>query len=252
MCDYCIFLRSNQWSCSRLCQTKPWNTTRRPNLSISFHTLWRSIIRLCHKAQEKGKLLGLKVARGCLRVNHLLFVDDTMFFCKANVKSYNELKGILSKYAEVSGQLINYQKSSISFSKKTPLITKAKMKQILQIEKEGGVGKYLGLSEHFGRYKKDLFASIVVKIKQRATSWSTKLLSRVGKLVLLKSVLSAMSTYAMTCFKLPQSLCKRIQSALTRFWWNSSPEKKIISWVAWDKMAKPKWMGGLGFKDINS
>lgn len=69
---------------------------------------------------------------------------------------------------------------------------------------------------------------------------------------MLKSVLAAMPTYAMTCFKLLQSLCKRIQSALTRFWWGSSPEKQKISWVAWKKMADPKCRGGLGFKDINN
>lgn len=96
---------------------------------------------MCHRAQEKGKLLGIKVARGCSRVNHLLFADDTMFFCKANVKSCKELKRILSSYTEVSGQLINYQKSSISFSRKTPLRIKTKMKRILQIKSEGGVGK---------------------------------------------------------------------------------------------------------------
>lgn len=32
------------------------------------------------------------------------------------------------------------------------------MKSTLGIEKEGGVGKYLGLSEHFGRKKKYVFA----------------------------------------------------------------------------------------------
>lgn len=69
---------------------------------------------------------------------------------------------------------------------------------------------------------------------------------------MLQSVLSAMPSYAMSCFKLPQSLCKRIQSALTRFWWDSSPDKRKICWVSWKKIAKPKQYGGLGFKDLNS
>lgn len=110
----------------------------------------------------------------------------------------------------------------------------------------------MGLPEHFGRSKKDLFSFIVDKIKQKAASWSTKLLSGAGKLVMLKSVRSAMPTYAMTCFKLPQSLCKHIKPALTRFWWDSSLEKRKISWIAWDKMAEPKCLGDLGFKDTNN
>lgn len=68
--------------------------------------------------------------------------------------------------------------------------------------------------------------AIVDRIHQKAASWSTKRLSSAGKMIMLKSVLAAMLSYVMSCFKLPQSLCKRIQSALTRFWWDSNPKKK--------------------------
>ncbi|CAA7062290.1 unnamed protein product [Microthlaspi erraticum] len=175
-----------------------------------------------------------------------------MFFCKANKRSCKELNQILSKYEIVSGQLINSHKSSITFSLKTPESSRDLMKRFLRIEKEGGSGKYLGLPEHFGRKKKDLFTAIVDRSKQKASSWSTRRLSTAGKMVMLKSVLAAMPTYTMSCFQLPQSLCKRIQSALTRFWWDTSPEKKNMSWVSWERMAKPKHLGGLGFKDINN
>lgn len=207
---------------------------------------------LCRRSQASGKLQGIRVAANSPRINHLLFADDTMFFCKANAKCCKELNKILDSYAVVSGQLINFQKSSITFSNKTPQSTRGNVKQLLKIDKEGGTGKYLGLPEHFGRRKKDLFTAIVDKIRQKASSWTSKRLSTAGKMIMLKSVLSAMPTYAMSCFKLPQSLCKRIQSALTRFWWDSSPENKKMCWVAWNKMAKPKQFGGLGFKDINN
>ena len=44
----------------------------------------------------------------------------------------------------------------------------------LSISKEGREEKYLGLPEHFGRKKKDFFASIVNRMKQKALGWSTK------------------------------------------------------------------------------
>lgn len=43
-------------------------------------------------------------------------------------------------------------------------------KAILNISKEGGLGKYLGLLEHFGMRKKDLFTAVVDRIRQRAAS----------------------------------------------------------------------------------
>uniref|UniRef100_M4DVU8 Reverse transcriptase zinc-binding domain-containing protein n=1 Tax=Brassica campestris TaxID=3711 RepID=M4DVU8_BRACM len=112
------------------------------------------------------------------------------------------------------------------------------------------MGKYLGLPETFGRCKKDIFTGMVDKIRQRAHSWTTRFLSGAGKHVMLQSVLTALPTFSMTSFKIPISLCKRIQSILTRFWWDSSPDVHKIAWVAWNIMAQPKYLGGLGFKNF--
>lgn len=167
---------------------------------------------LCLKAQNEGSLQGIRVATECPRVNHLLFTDDTMFFCRTNQQSINKLNEILKLYEQASGHMINKQKPAITFSRKAPKSLKDRVKRELDIQKEGGVGKYLGLPEPFGRRKKDLFTSTVDKIRQKAKGWSTRYLSSAGKMVMLKSVLSAMPTHSMSCFKLPTSLCKRIQS----------------------------------------
>ncbi|KAG7572582.1 Reverse transcriptase domain [Arabidopsis suecica] len=193
---------------------------------------------LCHRAQENGKLIGIRVATGSPRVNHLLFADDTMFFCRSDAKNCVELASILQKYETASGQKINFLKSAITFSVKTHKDIRERVKRTLNIQKEGGQGKYLGLPELFGRKKKDLFSMIVDRIKQRARSWSSRFLSSAGKRIMLKSVLAAMPTYTMTCFKVPASLCKRIQSVLTRFWWDANTEKKKMCWVAWKKLTR--------------
>ena len=70
--------------------------------------------------------------------------------------------------------MIHPEKSSISFSAKTDIATRERVKQTLGISKEGIVGKYLGLPEHFGRKKHDLFTSIVDKIIVRAARYATK------------------------------------------------------------------------------
>ena len=205
---------------------------------------------LCRKAELEGTMRGVRVARGSPRVNHLLFVDDTMIFCNSSSESCLSLLQILRDYEKVSGQKVNISKSSFTFSVKTPQETKKIAKDLLGIQKEGGVGKYLGLPEHFVRKKRDLFTSIVDRIRQQASNWSTRFLSRAGKLTILKAVLHTIPTYAMSCFQLPQCLCNRIQSAFTRFWWDKSPDKKIMCWLAWEKLTKPKATGGLGLLDI--
>lgn len=126
------------------------------------------------------------------------------------------------------------------------------VKAELGIQKEGGVGKYLGLPEHFGRRKRDLFTSIVDKIKQKGSSWSNRFFSKAGKMTMIKSVLSPIPSHSMQCFKLPVSLCKRIQSAVTRFWWDDTEGQHKMAWVSWDKMTQPKAIGGLGFRDFQA
>lgn len=175
-----------------------------------------------------------------------------MFFLRANKESSVVLDKILKRYGNASGQSINLTKSSITFSRKSPISLKIAVKSVLRIEKEGGVGKYLGLPEHFGRKKKDLFTSIVDRIKQKADSWSNRFLSHAGKLVMLKSILSPIPSFAMTCFKLPASLIKRIQSAVTRFLWDKNDGTRKIAWVTWSTMTKPKSLGGLRFRDFES
>lgn len=74
---------------------------------------------------------------------------------------------ILQLYEQASGQKINKEKSAITFSKLAPEELKDRVRNELQITKEGGAGKYLGLPEHFGRKKKDLFTGMVEKLGKK-------------------------------------------------------------------------------------
>lgn len=75
---------------------------------------------LCKNAQIDGSLWGLQVTQKSPFVNHLLFADDTMLFCKTDVKNCKALKNILKRYEKSSGQSINLDKSTVTFSAKTP------------------------------------------------------------------------------------------------------------------------------------
>ena len=93
-----------------------------------------------------------------------------MFFTRSDQESCSNLLAILDRYERASGQCINPAKSTVTFSSKTPLTTKNRVKLAMAMEKEGGIGKYLGLPENFGRRKRDIFNSIIDCIRQKVLS----------------------------------------------------------------------------------
>ncbi|KAL9670606.1 hypothetical protein QQ045_008160 [Rhodiola kirilowii] len=106
---------------------------------------------------------------------------------------------------------------------------------------------YLGLPIIFSNKKVELFKAIEEKIQKRIGNWKHKLLSGAGREVLIKSVLQSIPLYAMSCFKIPLALCKKLTGDVLRFWWNHDKEKGI-HWMKADDLCKGRWEGGLGFR----
>jgi hypothetical protein len=63
---------------------------------------------------------GIQVASSAPKVNHLLFADDCLMFCKASVTEAEALKQIVEVYCNASGQRVNHDKSSIYFGESSP------------------------------------------------------------------------------------------------------------------------------------
>ena len=74
-----------------------------------------ALVSLLNHAENQGKITGMRVTRACPSVSHLLFADDSFFFCKAEPRECEEVMKVVRKYGKASGQCINFYKSSILF-----------------------------------------------------------------------------------------------------------------------------------------
>ncbi|KAG7564174.1 Ribonuclease H domain [Arabidopsis suecica] len=209
------------------------------------------LIANIRKAEREKLITGIKVANASPSVSHLLFADDSLFFCKANKDQCEVILGILKKYEAVSGQQINFLKSSIQFGHKVDENIKDEIKATLGITNIGGMGSYLGLPESLGGSKTKIFSFVRDRLQTRINGWSAKFLSKGGKEVMIKSVAAALPTYVMSCFRLPKTITSKLTSAVANFWWSSNGDSRGMHWMAWNKLCNSKSEGGLGFRNVD-
>ncbi|XP_021760606.1 uncharacterized protein LOC110725434 [Chenopodium quinoa] len=72
------------------------------------------------------------------------------------------------------------------------------------------------------------------------------------KLVIINYVLIATFNHVLFVFKVPATICDRIDSLLSRFWWKSNKDSRGLSMVSSSLLHLPKGLGGLGIRHIHS
>ena len=197
-------------------------------------------------------LSGVSICRGSPMVTHLFFADDSLLFCKASIQECQKLMAILDIYEATSGQKINEDKSSISFSQNTPSDLKAEVLEVMGPMKDSKHYMYLGLPSIICRSKTDVFAEVKERVARKLSGWKEKLLSIGGREILIKAVAQAIPTYTMSCFLLPKSLCDEIEGMMRKFWWGQREQESRIAWINWKKLCKSKLEGGMGFRNLQA
>ncbi|KAK3213081.1 hypothetical protein Dsin_017787 [Dipteronia sinensis] len=165
-----------------------------------------------------------------------------MLFLQPKLEYLINFKRILRCFELASGLRINFHKSCVvKVGKK--LAEEEDWGRVFKCKKAILPISYLGLPIGARPHSKAFWNTLVLRMGSRLAPWKKKFLDKGGRLVLIKSVLSSISTYYMSVFKVSRS-----------FFWGDGVEKRKVHAVDWGTICKRKSHGGLGIGrvlDIN-
>ena len=188
----------------------------------------------------------VRASRSGPSFSHVFFVDDLMLFAKAGYKNCEAITEVLDKFCSLAGQRVSTTKSKILSS---PNVTRRRVRGIcrrLSIAATDNLGKYLGFPIIYCGRVGNAYNFVVNKIQNKLAGWRLKLLSKAGKLVLVKSSAAPIVEYFMQCQSLPVKVCNQIDKITRDFLWGSTEEKRRLHLVRWDIVTLTKDLGGLG------
>ncbi|XP_021774657.1 uncharacterized protein LOC110738567 [Chenopodium quinoa] len=188
---------------------------RDPLSSYLFVLCMEVLSAMLRKAESEGLFQGIKIARRALVISHLFFADDSLLFFQVSPLACEHVMNVLSALCDISGQMLNLQKSFVKFSPNTP--------------------------EDYRAY---LF------VVNRLQAFAALQLSPAAKLVIINSVLVASFNHILSVFKIPDSICSRMDNLLARFWWKSSSSNRGLALRSSSLLHLPKGLGGLGIRSI--
>jgi ribonuclease HI len=185
-----------------------------------------------------------------LAPTHLLYADDVLIFCKGTQKNLKHIMGAFKDYGDISGQLVNWGKSSIYFGSSVSPSRIGSLQSLVGMQIGQLPFSYLGVPLFRGKPRKAVLQPIADKILSKFAKWKGKSLSLAGRATLIRSVITGSFVHSFMIYKWPSSLLSLINRKLRNFLWTGSCEETKLVRVAWDRCCRPYSQGGLGLKDL--
>lgn len=191
----------------------------------------------------------MRITNGDPRLSHIFFVDDLLLFDEASFFQARMMEYILGQFCEFSRQRMNGSKSRIWFLPNTPIYLRNSICFEFHVAATSDLRTYLGIPLFHGRTTRT-FDYLVERAQKRLAKWKMTSLSRAVRLVIIKSILLALPTYAMQACILPGKISKAIEKILEIFFWGSTTKKRTLHAVAWRRICQPMAHGRPGINGL--
>ena len=207
---------------------------------------------LLEKKMQDQEINGLCIARGVKKLNHALFVDDTLLLGSATLSSASKFKAALDVSIKASGSALNKNKCHIYSWNTSPRTLYAISTCLDFVASSSWTSfKYLGLPICLKRLSVNDWQPQLENFKSRIQSWGFRWLNAAGKSVVVKSVLSNLPIFHFTGLLAPATILSKMDEFMRSFFWKGGKQnERKIPLISWETIGKPLLEGGLNFKNI--
>nr|XP_043616234.1 uncharacterized protein LOC122588171 [Erigeron canadensis] len=201
------------------------------------------------RAVEAGLVKGVEVGKDNLHISHLLYADDCVILGEWNRDNLKNVARVLRIFNMCSGLKIHLGKSNM-YGIGVTGDEVANMAKVVNCAAGTLPFKHLGVWIGANMNRIVNWNFIIDIFDARLSRWRATSLSMAGRIILIKSVLESLPTYSFSLYKAPQKVIECLEVRIRRFLWGSSSDGQKIHWVAWDRVASPVDMGGLGLSKL--
>lgn len=187
--------------------------------------------------------------KACETPSHVLYADDIMVFCKGTKKNVLVLMDLFKEYGAASGQLLSLAKCQF-FTGSMFAARRRDLSDSMGFTAGELPFNYLGVPLFRGKPKPVHLQPIADRIKSKLSSWKGSLLSIMGRVQLVKSIIHGMLVYSFHVYAWPISLLKTLDNWIRNFIWSGDIYERKVVTVAWHKLCAPIEQGGLGIRSL--
>ncbi|XP_060671343.1 uncharacterized protein LOC132803112 [Ziziphus jujuba] len=135
--------------------------------SFLFIILMELLSKMLLKWERDGKINGVKLGRQASSIIHLLFADDLLIFCRANMDEVKNVYQCLQLFYKWIGQAFNKEKSGCFFFKNVTPRSRLDIKWCLGMKELDNKSKHLGLPLFIERNKSTVFEDLRRKVEDK-------------------------------------------------------------------------------------
>ena len=180
----------------------------------------------------------------------LQYVDDTTFFIQGSEIAARILSNMMNIFSDFSGLPLNRAKSIfVGFGLSTEETSRCA--RLLETPIGTLPVRSLGLPLADRRLRVQDWQPVLEKVEARLGGWWARMISRGGRLVLVKAVLSAIPTYFMSVFRMPSGVRRRLEGTMRRFFLAGDKDHSGGCPGCLVYVSRPVTHGGLGIRHLD-